>query len=698
MSEIKQFARIRASQCWERRGKTIHIKDKAIGIAPDYNSTITRPLVNFVAFDDVLEEQSTNQDVFDKVLKPMCDRAVAEENASNSMFICHGHSASGKTHTILGSDDSKKGVVELSAEYLLEHVASHNVELQVIESYGKKKKKVGIFDVLRGRKIQSDSLSEGDISSFFMWSEKNSGIRRTVKSICTNLHFGCTARHNQSSRGHVAYILSIRKKHDRKEHGEKIRIVLLDLGAPMTSKPPFNKRFLSKCDPLVVKEWKHEATSLGRGLQGLQKQIRTIVTGEKVKEHTSDPLRTLLYQILVVGGKPLMMNILSTFSPSITCAKESRLTLRDVHSMTGCRVYPERCCWKKEHLEDPSLRFKNAAQNVQLKVKALKQMNSARGQLNLKMDHNDLEIMVQEVRQSMDAQQLRKLVVEDASTDISFQSEHLVNVTDYHGRRRTVEQKAVSLYYEELQFADEATKHTLGDVLLSNEERKSMEQTRQSIQMEMESLRSAARESNIPFIPLPLITFDEPGNQLNQPISGLLDMDENQEEGMVLDSEFTTQRAVSEISDEDIDTLGVDEQYLELEQQRLEKYEKTLKETLGALKDVSSYEECFPEEVKRIESELARIEEEQVALTLQAEAFEDHTNNIGMAVQQQMVSSEEDAVDDHLEQEDNQDMEMISPGAHPSRRREQNVITDGNTVCCTGNPGEENVQVFCEIM
>ena len=133
-------------------------------------------------------------------------------------------------------------------------------------------------------------------------------------------------------------------------------------------------------------------------------------------------------------------------------------------------------------------------------------MNSARGQLNLKMDHNDLEIMVQEVRQSMDAQQLRKFVVEDASTDISFQNEQLdqeeasislKNVTDYHGRRRTVEQKAVSLYYEELQFADEATKHTLGDELLSNEERKSMEQTRQSIQMEMESKKNCLRRFNI---------------------------------------------------------------------------------------------------------------------------------------------------------------------------------------------------------
>ena len=81
MPKIEQYARIRENLCWERKGKTIHIHGRSIGIAPDYNATITRPIVNFIKFQRVLKEQSTNQDVFDKILKKLCDHAIGGQES-----------------------------------------------------------------------------------------------------------------------------------------------------------------------------------------------------------------------------------------------------------------------------------------------------------------------------------------------------------------------------------------------------------------------------------------------------------------------------------------------------------------------------------------------------------------------------------------------------------------------------------------
>ena len=568
MSEIKQFARIRAAQCWERRGKTIHIKDKAIGIAPDYNSTISRPIVNFIEFEDVLEEQSTNQDVFDKVLKPMCDQAVADVNASNSIFICHGQSATGKTQTILGSDGSAEGVLQLSAQYLLEHSVSHNVELQVIESYGKSKRKIRVFDGLRGQEIQRDALNEKGISSFFMWSEKNPGIRRTVKTIRSNLHFGCTARHNQSSKGHVGYILSIRK-----EDNVKTRVILLDLGSSN------NK-------------------SKKTGFLALQKHIRFFATGRQLKKYSSDPIQTLLYPFLVDESKPLLMNIMFTFSPSITCAEESRLTLRDVHSITGCRVYPERCCWKKEHLQDPTVRFKNAAQNTILKVKALKQF-AYRNPQNLKGQNKELKVIIDNVRQSMAEQQPNELVLDNiamgtSSQDDELQQERLVNI-DEEKEKET--QKWMNWYYDELKFAADATRQSLSLDSVADTQRETLDGLLRVIEMELLSIRSSAM-------------MDEAGPEKQ--------------------NDIVCENMIS------FDSLGVDDEYLKAERKRLEQYETTLRETLDVLKDVPNNEECLSEEDEWIENELEKIYQELTALENQTDAFHRHSSNIQMAMEKRI--------------------------------------------------------------
>ena len=61
MSSIQAFARIRPSLCWEQQNKSLQVINNSIGIAPNYNSNIIKPIVNFYQFQKVFEEDSKNK-------------------------------------------------------------------------------------------------------------------------------------------------------------------------------------------------------------------------------------------------------------------------------------------------------------------------------------------------------------------------------------------------------------------------------------------------------------------------------------------------------------------------------------------------------------------------------------------------------------------------------------------------------------
>lgn len=639
--DIQTFARIRKALCWERAKRTIHVHKRSIGIAPDYNATITRPIVNFIEFDRVFQEQSINQDVFDGVLKKLCDSALSALSAIDSIFICYGQTASGKTHTVLGSDRPTKvdGVLQVSAEYLLKQNNVLSVELQVIESYGSSNKGVALFDVLGGQQVQSDILSEGT-SSFTSSKITDRGMNRILGKIRSNLHFGCTSRHNQSSRGHVAYILSITRGFD----GLETRIMILDLGASSRT-IPFTKPFSASCDPLILKNWQHEGDVMECGLQRLEKQIRKYASGGTLKGNVSDLLRALLYMCLVNDTAP-NMSILFTFSPSITCIEESRVTLRMVHSMTGCRVKPERCCWKSEHSDDPKMRFKNAIHSVQLKIKVLKQMRAARGQTRLRRDSEDLQMIFDAVTQTMDARKPMKLMVDSAaaagwSRDDELQQERLMNIS---GLKEDADRSSLRTYYEELEFASNAAMAIMGvddkesdDRILSDERRVSVHRTQQIVHAEMESLRSAARNSQIslPIVIKELLVDTESHRRLS-----LLSVELGIGGDVV--SAHSPQTSASPISSDSNEITQLmtmedaDDKYLTREHQEMEQYSKTLWETLDILRDVPDYAECFPQEIKRIVDELKKVSGVLRTLEHQTNALRNHTKLIEDTLKSQM--------------------------------------------------------------
>ena len=54
------------------------------------------------SYDEVFDEHSTQQDVFDKVGKPLYEHALA---GYNTTIFAYGQTGTGKTHTMVGNPD-----------------------------------------------------------------------------------------------------------------------------------------------------------------------------------------------------------------------------------------------------------------------------------------------------------------------------------------------------------------------------------------------------------------------------------------------------------------------------------------------------------------------------------------------------------------------------------------------------------------
>lgn len=76
----------------------------------------------FLNLDRVFSDESTNYDVFDKIVKPIIDRGV---QGFNGTVFAYGQTASGKTFTMYG-DQSSPGIIPLAINYMFNAMNNSN--------------------------------------------------------------------------------------------------------------------------------------------------------------------------------------------------------------------------------------------------------------------------------------------------------------------------------------------------------------------------------------------------------------------------------------------------------------------------------------------------------------------------------------------------------------------------------------------
>eukprot|EP00698_Gefionella_okellyi_P000497 TRINITY_DN10451_c0_g1_i1.p1 TRINITY_DN10451_c0_g1~~TRINITY_DN10451_c0_g1_i1.p1 ORF type:complete len:819 (-),score=185.27 TRINITY_DN10451_c0_g1_i1:3564-6020(-) len=82
-------------------------------------------------FDTVFNVNTTQEELFESVAKPMCDHVL---NGFNACCFAYGQTGSGKTYSMVGEGDTTRGIIPRSMEYLfdmIERRAYKKVELSV---------------------------------------------------------------------------------------------------------------------------------------------------------------------------------------------------------------------------------------------------------------------------------------------------------------------------------------------------------------------------------------------------------------------------------------------------------------------------------------------------------------------------------------------------------------------------------------
>ena len=171
-------------------------------------------------FTKVFDMTSSNEQVFAESVRPLLDHKVL--SGITSIFIVYGQSGSGKSWTLIG-EDGTLGVLPLSMQYLLKQDDVERLDLSVIECYGIRSTKIGLFDLVALRKermamddpsrfdaykMAADSrLSLSNAATVAITEQNSLDIVQSLQSVS---HLAPTLKNPHSSRGHTVYFCRVK--------------------------------------------------------------------------------------------------------------------------------------------------------------------------------------------------------------------------------------------------------------------------------------------------------------------------------------------------------------------------------------------------------------------------------------------------------------------------------------------------------
>lgn len=165
-------------------------------------------------YDSVFEPSSTNDDVYDNIAAPIVESALG---GYNSTIFAYGQTSSGKTHTMLGSDEDP-GVTPRAIEHVLRHAAASKtrkfmIRASYVEIYNDK-----IHDL---RNAAGSDLAIRQDKAGRVYVEAEEAIVSTLEDAMNILEEGQKSRHvggtnmnARSSRSHTVFSLMIESKDD----------------------------------------------------------------------------------------------------------------------------------------------------------------------------------------------------------------------------------------------------------------------------------------------------------------------------------------------------------------------------------------------------------------------------------------------------------------------------------------------------
>ena len=266
-------------------------------------------------FDRVYADESTNQQIYNEMLKPMITAAF---NKTKITCFAYGQTGSGKTYTMLGNNNNFKkipGLFLLSCIDLfsfLQKKEYENLELYVsfYEIYCNK-----LFDLLNNKNIlQAREDGKQNICIVGLIEKKTKNINELLEIINNGLMsrtVGITGANLDSSRSHA--ILQIAIKNKNLENYSKISFI--DLAG--------SERAVDTID--TNKKTKIDSAEINKSLLALKECIRALDMEKKHKPFRGSKLTLVLRDSFIGNCLTLMI---ANISPCLSCSEHTLNTLR----------------------------------------------------------------------------------------------------------------------------------------------------------------------------------------------------------------------------------------------------------------------------------------------------------------------------------------------------------------------------------
>ena len=270
-------------------------------------------------FDAVYDEKSTNQEIYNEIVKPMIKSAFQRTKIT---CFAYGQTGSGKTYTMLGNNYIEKdkeskvpGLYLLSSidifNYLsMEKYSNLTIYVSLYEIYCNK-----LFDLLHNKNLlQVREDGNGNICIVGLIEKKINNINELMNVINFGLNErtrGITGVNLDSSRSHAILQISIRTK----DNINYSKISFIDLAG--------SERAVDTID--TNKQTKIDGAEINKSLLALKECIRALDQEKRHKPFRGSKLTLVLRDSFIGNCLTLMI---ANISPCLSCSEHTLNTLR----------------------------------------------------------------------------------------------------------------------------------------------------------------------------------------------------------------------------------------------------------------------------------------------------------------------------------------------------------------------------------
>jgi len=335
------YCRCRCVFPWEKQQKSVKIN----GTTVIQNKTNRRN--NAYTFHHVFNEDTNNEDLFEKICTPLINNVV---DGHNAVLIAYGQTGSGKTHSLVGKPEQNiQGLLPRTLHRLLEFPSVTKVELLACEAYGVHVARIEIFDLFSPDAAPPDWNEKKGRGTFNIQKAQRRELTKPedsdtlIDEAHAASHFAPTAKNPESSRGHTVFVIRVEQEEADGMSSRTSYFVVADL-AGSEGESAITKEFVQNNNPTTVMVRRLEAGCINAGLCQLQLIFAELRKRQKLSRVVGNGLRRLLHPFINTNTH---ISVLFTVAPTKTNATITESTLKFAVQAGMVKVKPVASVSKK---------------------------------------------------------------------------------------------------------------------------------------------------------------------------------------------------------------------------------------------------------------------------------------------------------------------------------------------------------------